>query len=197
VDVHVVVIDPLPMFRQGAEAVLSAAGHVVDGPDDVLVWAQHRHDGVVLLSLLTDDDWEVLTRLRDEVAVVALLDDEQAAVGARAVWAGATGVLPRDAPAAALLRTVEAAADAQAVLPVAVVAALASGPSAPGVPLAAEKLQWLRELAAGTTVAQMADVAGYSEREMFRLLKALYREIGVANRMQALLRAQELGWLSG
>jgi DNA-binding NarL/FixJ family response regulator len=197
VGLHVVVVDPLPMFRQGAEAVLSAAGHVVDVQDDVLAWARHRHDGVVLLSLLTDDDWELLTRLRREVAVVALLDGEQAAVGVRAVWAGATAVLPRDAPAAALLRTVEATADGQAVLPVAVVAALASGPSASRVPLAAEKLQWLRELAGGTTVAQVADAAGYSEREMFRLLKALYREMGVGNRMQALLLAKELGWLSG
>ena len=111
---RVVVLDPLPMFRHGAEAVLSTASHVVDTPDDVLAWARHEQDGVVLLSLLAAPDWELLERLRDESSVVALLDDEPSTVGARAVWAGATSVLPRGATAQALLRTVEATADGQA-----------------------------------------------------------------------------------
>ncbi|SEU14237.1 helix-turn-helix domain-containing protein [Nonomuraea wenchangensis] len=46
------------------------------------------------------------------------------------------------------------------------------------------------------TVADLADRAGYSERAMFRLLQALYREIGVATRIQAIVRAQERGWLA-
>lgn len=193
---HVVALDPLPIFRRGIETVLSAAGHVVDTPDDVLAWARHRHDGLVLLSVLTDPDWELLARLRTECPVVALLDGEPPEVGARAMWTGASAVLARDATAPALLRTVEAVEDGQAVLPVAVVAALVSGPPAPPSPLTAEQLSWLRQLSTGSTVAQLAGRAGYSEREMFRLLKALYRDMGVEGRIPAILRAQESGWLS-
>ncbi|WIX84673.1 DNA-binding response regulator [Amycolatopsis sp. DG1A-15b] len=194
---RVVVLDPLPLFRHGAEAVLSAAGHVVDTPDDVLAWARDGRNGVVLVSLLTDADWELVGQLRHESAVVALLDGAPPAAGARAVRTGATAVLPRGATAQALLRTVEATADGQAVLPISVVTTLATGPSAPGAPLSPEQLSWLRQLSTGSTVAQLAGRAGYSEREMFRLLKTLYRELGVDGRMQAILRAQEFGWLSG
>lgn len=185
------------MFRHGAEAVLSTAGHAVDAPGDVLAWARHRRDGVVLLSLLTDTDWELLERLSDESVVVALLDGGPPADGARAVWAGAAGVVPRGATAQALLRAVEATADGQAVLPAAVVTALATGPPAPPPMLTPVQLSWLRQLSTGSTVAQLAGRAGYSEREMFRLLKALYREMGVDDRIRAILRAQEFGWLSG
>lgn len=61
--------------------------------------------------------------------------------------------------------------------------------------LSAERLSWLRALAAGSTVARLADEAGYSERAMFRLLSALYRDMGVDGRVQALMRARDEGWL--
>jgi DNA-binding CsgD family transcriptional regulator len=57
-------------------------------------------------------------------------------------------------------------------------------------------VSWLRQLAAGSTVAQLANQAGYSERAMFRLLQGLYQQLGARNRVEALLRAQQLGWLS-
>jgi DNA-binding CsgD family transcriptional regulator len=53
----------------------------------------------------------------------------------------------------------------------------------------------LRQLAAGATVAQLADRAGYSERAMFRLLHALYRQLGARSRIEAILHAQTSGWL--
>jgi DNA-binding NarL/FixJ family response regulator len=61
--------------------------------------------------------------------------------------------------------------------------------------LSAERLSWLRALAAGRTVAQLADQAGYSERAMFRLLRLLYQDMGVGGRVEALLRARDEGWL--
>jgi len=61
--------------------------------------------------------------------------------------------------------------------------------------LSEQRLSWLCRLAAGSTVAELADAAGYSERAMFRILRQLYRDMGVENRMQAVLLARELGWL--
>lgn len=192
---YIAVADPLPLFRHGAAAVLSAAGHQVETPDEVLSWSQSHQAVVVLLTLAGEADWELLPRLRTEspAAVIAVLQDLQPG-GARAVHLGARSVLPRGANPVALLRTVEATADGQAVLPLEVLGAL-TGVAQPGLVVSAQRLAWLGRLAVGATVGQVAVEAGYSERAMFRVLKQLYRDMGVDNRMQAVLRAQELGWI--
>ncbi|MCA2216267.1 DNA-binding response regulator [Jidongwangia harbinensis] len=195
---HVAVLDPLPLFGQGAATVLAAAGHEVQVPEDVRSWAESRRPAVVLLTLLAGPDWGLLVPLRDmpEVAVIAVLQDLHPAA-IRAVRMGARSVLLRTAGPAALLRTVEATADGQAVLPAELLSMLADAPQAGPATLSEERLSWLRRLAAGSTVADLADTAGYSERAMYRILKQIYRDMGVSNRMQAVLRAQELGWLPG
>jgi len=114
------------------------------------------------------------------------------------VRGGARSVLARHVSAEVLRRTVSATIEGQAVLPAAVAAMLASCEGADAGPpqaLSAEKLSWLRALAAGSTVAQLASQAGYSERAMFRLLRLLYRDMGVSGRVEALMWAQEQGWL--
>jgi NarL family two-component system response regulator YdfI len=58
----------------------------------------------------------------------------------------------------------------------------------------AQQVTWLRRLAAGWTVARLASDAGYSERAMYRLLHALYRQIGVHTRLEAIILAHEEGW---
>jgi DNA-binding NarL/FixJ family response regulator len=56
-------------------------------------------------------------------------------------------------------------------------------------------LERLRALAGGTTVAQLADDNGFSEREMFRILSDLYESIGVKNRTEAIVWAARYGVL--
>src|SRR5262249_27997246 len=97
------VIDPLPMYRQGVVSVLSAAGHVVEQPEDLPAWLRRGHEGLVLLTLDTKTSWGTLGRLRattNKYPVIAMLADESAATGAKAVRAGARSVLPRGAGAA-------------------------------------------------------------------------------------------------
>ncbi|WP_181958015.1 response regulator transcription factor [Nonomuraea mesophila] len=190
------------MYRQGVAAVLSTAGYVVESPADLLAWVRQERRGVVLLTLVREQDWELLGRLRDTGGahgVIVLLVEESAVLGTRAVRAGARSVLPREVTATALRRTVEATFDGQAVLPAEVVTALVTGVhqdgTSPGT-LSPHQLSWLRQLAGGATVAELAGRAGYSERAMFRLLQALYREMGVTTRIQAIVRAQERGWLA-
>ncbi len=199
--VQVAVADPLPLFRDGAVAALTAAGHVVHTPGDIVAWAGQVRGAVVLLTVLAEADWDVLARLArtgSEPTLVVLLGEGSAAAGVRAVRGGARSVLARHASAEVLRRTVSATIDGQAVLPAAVADMLASGAetgTGPARALSAEKLSWLRALAAGSTVAQLAGQAGYSERAMFRLLRSLYRDMGVGGRVEALMRAQEQGWL--
>lgn len=193
---YVVVLDPLPLFRQGAVAVLATAGCQVESPGDVAGWVVSRRPVIVLLTLLDEPQWQLLARLRDEpgVRAVAVVEDLGAAA-VRAVHLGAGSVLSRAAGPETLRRTVEAVADGQSVVPARVLAALAGAKQVEPPILAEKHLSWLRKLAAGATVAELGDEAGYSERAMFRILKQLYQDMGVANRMQAVLRAQELGWL--
>ncbi|MEV4476432.1 hypothetical protein [Nonomuraea sp. NPDC049504] len=200
--VQVAVVDPLPMFRQGVATVLSAAGHDVETPADVLAWVRRGRRQLVLLTLVREPDWDLLERLCDEGgthAVIAVIgEDDPGEIGARAVRTGARSVLEREVTPGALRRTVEATADGQAVMPAAVASALSSGPrSADAVPefLSARRLSWLRQLAAGSTVAQLAKRSGYSERAMFRMLQTLYQEMGVSTRIEAIVRAQAEGWL--
>ncbi|MFG1872283.1 helix-turn-helix domain-containing protein [Micromonospora arborensis] len=198
--VPVGVFDPLPMFRRGVVAVLSAAGYDAEDPEDVVAWARQASTGVILLTLGADQDWQLLGQLhgRTQTAVVALFDEVDAVMAARALRAGARSVLPRQVTAAALCRTIEATLDGQAVLPSSAATVLAAGEAAgnPGeAMLSKEQRTWLRRLATGTTVARLAVDAGYSERAMYRLLQALYEQIGVEGRMQAIISAQARGWL--
>ena len=188
----------MPMFRQGIAGVLEASGYTVETPADVVAWARRETATLVLLTVMSERDWQLLGLLCASTTsplVVAVLANESAALGARAIRAGAQSVLPRTVAAVTLRRTVEATVGGQAVMPAAVAAVLAEphpvserGPSV-------DQLSWLRQLANGATVAQLADRAGYSERAMFRLLRALYRQLGVRTRLQAIMRAQEAGWL--
>jgi DNA-binding NarL/FixJ family response regulator len=155
----------------------------------------------MLLTLAEGPDWELLHQLRayaSRLSVIAVLTGPSAPAGVRAVRTGARSVLFREVTAGTLRRTVEATIDGQVVLPAAVAAALVTGAdhAAAGVVVpTSEQLDWLRHLAAGMTVAQLAGLAGYSERAMFRLLQALYRRMGVRTRIEAIVHAQEQGWL--
>lgn len=195
---RVAVVDPLPMFREGVVTVLAAAGHHAETPGDVVAWAGRHRPSLVLLTMCGELEWRLLARLREldghPPLVVGLIDAASAAEGARLVRAGARSVLPRDAAASALQRTVEATLDGQAVLPAEVAAVLAA-PTGRVAGIPADRARWLRKLASGTTVAQLAAEAGYTERAMFRLLSALYREMGARNRIDAIMQARDRGWI--
>ena len=62
--------------------------------------------------------------------------------------------------------------------------------------LGARRVDRLQTMAKGRTVAQLARAVGYSEREMFRLLRQLYDRMGVRNRTEALLKAAQCGLLA-
>jgi DNA-binding NarL/FixJ family response regulator len=179
--------------------VLASAGHHVETPADVVAWAGRRTSALLLLTVTGDPEWRLLARLRESgrtLPVVAVMDLPSAQQCARAVRAGADSVLHRSATADALRRTVEATMDGQMVLPALVGALLAATAPVEEVPtVRADRIGWLQQMAAGTTVAQLAVRAGYSERAMFRLLTGLYKELGVRNRIEAIVLARDRGWI--
>jgi DNA-binding NarL/FixJ family response regulator len=188
------------MFRQGVSAVLTKAGLTVDTPDDPMAWVRQVRDGIMLLTLQVEHDWHVLAQLRWEESqprIIALVDNDLDAPAVRAVLFGARSVINRDAQADTLRRAVEITMDGQALIPAdtltALVASAGTGPLQR--PITEEKVGWLRGLASGLTVSQLAERSGYSERAMFRLLRSLYVELGATGRTEALMYALQRGWL--
>jgi DNA-binding NarL/FixJ family response regulator len=196
---RVAVIDPLPLFREGVTMVLSAAGYQAETPADLVGWAGRHPSSVVVLTLTGESEWRLLARLHAvhvTVPLLALIDTVSTEQGVRAVQAGARSVAPRGIAAEALQRTVAATADGQAVLPADVATRLAAAVAPANSRVTApDRIRWLRQLASGVTVAQLADQVGYSERAMFRLLSALYKDIGARNRVEALMLARDKGWI--
>jgi DNA-binding NarL/FixJ family response regulator len=199
--VRIAVSDPLPMFRRGMIATLGDAGFQPEAPEDLLTWARQRQRGIVMLTLHLPEDWRLLTDLRkasEDVVVIAVLNDAQTETCVRAIVAGAGAVVSRGAEPESVKRVFDAAVEGKSLLPTEVVRALASPRSSLNedeAALSARELEWLKGLASGLTVAQLADRFGYSERAMFRLLRDLYARMRVQNRTEALMYAHRQGWL--
>lgn len=195
--VEIAVVDPLPMFAHGVVQMLTAAGLSAEAPAEALAWVKSRESAVVVMTATANHDWDTIDRLiAGQHRILVLLDDPNGALGARGIRTGARAVLSRAAGAQTLLRTIEAVVDGQVIMPVAVAAEIASvSTGSPGGGLTTDQISWLDDLAAGVTVAQLADRVGYSERAMFRLLQDVYRRLGAANRLQAIMKAQQQGLL--
>ena len=182
--------------------VLGDTGFEPQTPDDLLAWIREEQRPVVLLTLLSSDDWTLLARLREaraDTMVIAVLADLSVRSHVQAIFGGAVAAVARDALPETMRTIFEAAVAGKSVLPVEVVRALSASHTLEteadeSVP-SPQEIGWLRELASGTTVAQLANRAGYSERAMYRLLRDLYLRIGARNRTEALMRAQARGWL--
>jgi DNA-binding NarL/FixJ family response regulator len=199
--IHIAVSDSTPALQRGIAAMLVEAGYRVEAPEDVVSWAQQEARWVVFMGLRSAEDWsrlEAVAKGRHGLTVVAMLEDTAVPIVVRAVAAGAAAVVSRDASPDTIRLALEAAVEGRSLLPTDVVENLLEpvepsrdrreGPSE-------RELEWLRALASGLTVSQLASRTGYSERAMFRLLRQLYARLGVGNRTEALIRAQEQGLL--
>jgi DNA-binding NarL/FixJ family response regulator len=116
-------------------------------------------------------------------------------VYAEALQHGATGVVAMDADFAQVVAVVEAAASGLTLLPRPVAKALCRSQAGPVPEVLPRERGWLRHLADSGTVGSLAGQSGYSEREMYRLLGALYSRLGASNRTEALILAERWGLL--
>jgi DNA-binding NarL/FixJ family response regulator len=199
--VSIAVFDPLPIFQRGIMAILGTADLVAEAPADLLAWSDQETHGVVFMTLGSRADWQLMAKLRQErssLVILAMLVDASIPAYLRAMAGGATAAVPRNASPERLVQVFEEAMQGMSLLPVDVVRAMA-GSSASMEEVedrpTSRELDWLRQLANGSTVARLAEQAGYSERAMFRLLQGLYRRMGVRNRTEALIQAHRQRWL--
>jgi DNA-binding NarL/FixJ family response regulator len=191
----VAVWTPVPTYRRGLVAVLADAGFDLEEPDELDAWVMGGGRRAVVVSGCGSEGLAALRELNSDLAIVALLEDASPDGYRGALQAGASAAVPWDAPPTIIVEVVRAAFDDQTLFPVPVAQALASTASIGLVPpdLSAIEVGWLRKLAKGMTVSDLAKDVGCSSREMFRLLRSLYVKMGVRNRREALFEAARWG----
>jgi DNA-binding NarL/FixJ family response regulator len=191
----VTILEQAEVYRRGLTAVLEEAGHRVAAS---LGAALDPAVCAVVISIREPSDWDDLAALvASPVPVVALVEDGDAAAPIRALRAGAAGAVGRAAPADEILATLDAAVQGHLRLPLGLARQLMVAPNdAPLAVLTDEEVAWLRSLAMGVRIADLAHISGHSERAMYRLLRRLYQRMGVADRTGALLTATRWGLLA-
>lgn len=196
---QVAVAADVPTLVHGLAAVLEARRYDVVAPRDLASWLMEADDPVVVLAIDTSglDVVLDLRRVRPRAPLVVLLPRPDDPALLEALRHGATAVESWGVDATVLARIIEAAAVDLVVLPNSLARTLASRAVSPpeGIDPGSREARWLRQLAGGATVTQLAATNDYSEREMYRLLKRLYERLGVNGRVPALMLAARCGLL--
>jgi DNA-binding NarL/FixJ family response regulator len=199
-DIRIAVCDPARSYRRGLGAAFAGAGYVVRDADEVRVQSVLTDLDVLLMTIRSADDWQVLRDIltvNSDLKVVALLVDPTPDRHAEALRAGAHGVVDWEAAPETIVDVVSASLDGKTLLSTSVAQAIAS--SGPGLYdpqwVTEDEIAWLRLLAGGATVQQLAEKIGYSERALYRMLHGLYGRMRVSNRTEAILQASRWGLL--
>lgn len=164
-------------------------------------WTPRQGGTCIVLGVGGDDDLDLLRAFHDDhsfTPVVAVSDDVSVSTFARLIRSGATAVVGETEPSDVLRGVVLAALGGRASMSADMTQRLAEF-----VPdeddwsswVSGHEADWLRAMASGSTVLDLAEDAGYSERAMFRNLKSMYMRIGVKNRTEALMWASRNGLL--
>ncbi len=190
-----------PTWRRGVSSVLAEAGYVSLEIEDLTSWKPGRGGRGVVMAITGPQSLAQLVEFAElypRMPVVAVVVELSLASFAEAIRAGAMAVIDDDEPLDALVTVIEAALRGRSAVPEPVIRAMAARiPLAPDAAswVTEEEAAWLRDLANGRTVADVADRVGYSEREMYRNLRDTYARIGVTNRTEAIVWATRHGVL--
>jgi DNA-binding NarL/FixJ family response regulator len=193
---RVAIVERLPAYRRGLAATFAEAGFSVEELSSLDERA--RVADAVVFTIDSETSWTDLAGLVETpgVVVVALLEDATLCNYRRALRLGLSGTVPREAPTELIVSAVCAALEGTTLLPCLIARQLADRQGAEGpLPISENEASWLRAMADGVTIASMAQAARYSERQMHRLIANLYKQIGAANRQQALVFAARYGIL--
>lgn len=195
----ITVVDRVPVYRHGLAAAVRRCSSSVA---ELSILADLRlvgGDEVVVAVIREETDWDVLGGVCTspaEPTVVAVLPTLTAGMVERALLIGVHGVVEISAEPEDIAQVVTAAVGRLTILPSAVAKEVARHRSSRAdIGLSDGEIEWLRALAHGLTVSDLARGAGYSEREMYRLLARVYAKLGVKRRTEALFHAHAVGLL--
>ena len=204
--IRLLIADDHPIVRAGMQGMLAnqadfeVVGEAATGTEAVALAAQLRPDLVLMdLRMPEMDGVAAITRIRAEqpdVHVLVLTTYDSDSDILRAVEAGATGYLLKDAPREEIFRAVRGAARGEAVLAPAVAARLMGRMRAPGEEaLSAREIEALTLVARGAGNQEAAHQLHLSEATVKSHLGRIYGKLGVADRAAAVAVALNRGIL--
>ncbi|HET7385779.1 MAG TPA: response regulator transcription factor [Nocardioidaceae bacterium] len=201
---RLLVVDDHPVVRTGLVAMLSeqedfeVVAEAADGEEAVAMVRRHSPD-VVLMDLRMPglDGAEATARLRatgDGPAVLVLTTYDTDADIVRAVEAGATGYLLKDAPSETLADAIRRAARGETVLAPPVVARLAGRMRRPAAPVLTEReVEVLGHVAHGLSNAEVGRAMHIGEATVKTHLLRSFEKLGVTDRTAAVTAAYKAG----
>ena len=205
--IRVLIVDDHPVVRAGLEGMLSSqadleiVGQAADGASAIDL-CQELQPAVVLMDLrMAGMDGvaaisAIKARLPDIQILVLTTYDSDADI-LRAVEAGATGYLLKDAPREQLFQAIRAAARGEAALAPTVAARLMSRMRAPAEEaLSAREIEVLTLIARGASNRQAGHELHISEATVKTHLIHIFDKLGVSDRTSAVTTALERGILS-
>ena len=205
--IRILIVDDHPVVRDGLRGMLAGlpefevVGEAADGSQAVTLTGQ-LEPRVVLMDLRMPvmDGVEAITRLRErsanqpQVYTLVLTTYDTDADILRAIEAGATGYILKDAPREELYRAIRATAQGQSYLSPAVASRLMSQLRAPGeTPLSQRELDVLAWVGRGSSNKEIAHALHISEATVKSHLLHIFSKLGVNDRTQAVTLALQKG----
>lgn len=202
VSAKVVVAGMSHVWRRGMAGLLEDSAFEVVVSEALSTWTPHKDGSCIVLGVDAPDDVGLLRPFREDhpyTPVVVVVSELDISTFARLIRSGATAVVAEHEPAEVIHRVISEALAGRVSIEGDLAQSLAG--LVPDVGAIARwvtdrEVDWLRAMAAGITVLELAEDVGYSERAMFRQLKEMYRRIGAKNRTEALLWASRRGLLA-
>ncbi|MFI6924435.1 response regulator [Nonomuraea spiralis] len=196
--IRVLIADDQDLVRGGLAALLSLEDGIEVvaevGRGDLVesAVAEHRPDVVLLdIEMPGMSGLEVAERLRGHRVVIVTTFGRPGYLS-RALDAGVSGFVVKDAPVAELTAAVRRVMAGETVIdPKLAVSALTVGPS----PLTQREAEVLRTAAGGVTVADIAKALFLTEGTVRNYLSSAIGKTGARNRAEAVRVAESRGWL--
>jgi len=194
----VAVVASVPALRRGWASSLRTLRFRAEERDDLSSWVQIEGGRAALLITESLNDLQVATNLRyhsEDLAVIVLLphaseEDQLAALGL-----GAVGVGDWSASVEEVAVMIQAGLLGRSTIPVRMGPRLAESLDNHAITsLDLSDRALLKNLVHGATIHEVAEQLGYSERDTFRRLRALYHKIGVNTRTEAVVQATRWGF---
>ncbi len=192
--VAVAVVGSVPALTQGWATALRKRFNA-SLSSDVVVWLDDPgHHVVVVVDAPERCAWTTSACLgqRADAAVVELVAAPSAWDYIDSMERGAVGTARWDAPVAEVEAMISVGLAGRVTVPAFARSQLARSWRDPGFELDWMERELIRGLMNGTTVRHIARLIGYSERETYRRLHAVYVRLGVASRSEAVVKASTL-----
>ncbi len=202
--IRILIVDDHPVVRDGLRGMLAGLpefeviGEAADGAQAVALAGQLAPRVILMdLRMPVMDGVQAITRIRENKAGVFILVlttyDTDADI-LRAIEAGATGYILKDAPREDLYRAIRATAQGQSYLSPAVASRLMSQLRSPEEsPLSQRELDVLGWVGRGSSNKEIAHTLHISEATVKSHLLHIFSKLGVNDRTQAVTVAMQKG----